>query len=447
MERVLVFLLSIFLSAGLSAQLPVREADSLVKVHTALLKSTLDNKGALKNNYSIDLFGVSMYAGAAQKQKNEPEYRVNWSELDLYRRVMHFASREEAQAIMLAKKGGSFSPDIVRTYGNMLYAMPLAPTTEKPLNGIRIALDPGHMADDLEMGKIEQKFLDFTIRTGSDSTLFIQKVQLVEGRLTWQTAELLKLKLEKAGAIVMITRPGPGLCAFGTSFQDWRKQYYQQTLDSLVKLRGKNDPSISPVLSGKTDDRSVFRYVFRDVELRKRVELINAFKPDFTLMIHYNVDEKNTDWQKPTAKNFNMCFVGGSYQAGELSDPERRFDFLRQLLSGDMESSISFSGACARQFRDELKVPLAKPADALYLSSSCVKTAEEGVYARNLGLTRLTHGTLVYGETLYQDNKKECLRLMETKPHPEFPQLSVSPRVAQVADAYYKALLETVGRK
>lgn len=440
MERLLVLLVSLGLSLASIAQVPIREADSLLKTHAVFLR-ILDPKNVLSQQYQVDLFGVSIYADAAHKAKNEPEYRVSWQELETFRRVLHFASREEAMAIMQAKKGDAFSPEIQKTYGRMEYHAKYIPTAKEPLKGIRIALDPGHMADDMAMGKTEQKFLDFPAKDSAGKPV---QVQLVEGQLTWETAALLKRKLEKAGASVMITRPGPGLSAFGTGFSDWRKANFQRTLDSLVKVKGRSEPGLAEVLRGKTDDRTVFRYVFRDVELRKRVQLINDFKPDYTLMIHYNVDEKNSDWQKPTEKNFNMCFVGGSYQAGELSDPERRFDFLRQLLSGDIGSSIAFSGLCAQQFTQQLGVPLARQSDATYLTTSCAGTYAQGVYARNLGLTRLTHGTLVYGETLYQDNKKECMLLMDKRPVPGYPEINTSKRVEQVAEAYYRALVEAV---
>ncbi|HET6991425.1 MAG TPA: hypothetical protein VFJ43_08885, partial [Bacteroidia bacterium] len=191
------------------------------------------------------------------------------------------------------------------------------------------------------------------------------------------------------------------------------------------------------------DENSIFRYVFRDAELRKRSEIINAYHPDITIIIHYNVDEKNKPWNAPSPKDYCMTFVPGSFQKDELSDSERRYDFLRLLLMDDIEKSTTVSGLAALEFKSELEVPLAKQADATYLQEHCIPAGLPGVYCRNLSLTRLIQGTMIYGETFYQDNFDECLLLSE-KPRltSEGQQpLGGNERISEVVEAYNKAIL------
>jgi hypothetical protein len=233
------------------------------------------------------------------------------------------------------------------------------------------------------------------------------------------------------------------ITAFGKTYVQWKNADYQRTLDSLLR-EDPADVKLLQVKSGKMrDEKSIFRYVFRDAELRKRAELINAFHPDLTVIIHYNVDEKNAPWDRPSPKNYCMTFVAGSFQPGELGDPERRFDFLRLLLTDDIENSCRIAGLTALEFKSELDVPLAKTADATYLSASCIDAGLPGVFCRNLSLTRLIQGTLVYGETLFQDNMKECLLLTKKEPlHVEGEQsISGNNRIDEVATAYDKAIL------
>lgn len=422
----------------LHAQMPIFGADSLMKHYTQRTQLLLDRSGALGAHYTIDLFGVSIYADAAAKAAGKAEYRVSWNELPIYKAILAHAPREEARRIMLEKGNGPFPPEITKTYYQLgaHHDGDFAPTATLPLNGLRIALDPGHFAHDSASSRVEDKYLDFNVAgTGADSVC----IHFFESKLTWQTATLLALQLRSAGAEVMFTRQY-GVTAFGKTYEQWKKDDYPRTLDSLLKVR-PNDANLKklklPRLAG--DDRLIFRYVFRDVELRKRAELINAFRPDLTVIIHYNVDETNADWKKTTVRNYNMAFTPGSFHSGELSDSEKRFDFLRLMLTEELVNSITFSGAVTRRFESELNVPLATPKDATYLQTSCITTGQPGVYCRNLSLCRLVQGTLVYGETLYQDNAQECKLLMQaaqsSNPGPD-------ARTFQVAMAYYNGILD-----
>jgi len=135
-----------------------------------------------------------------------------------------------------------------------------------------------------------------------------------------------------------------------------------------------------------------------------------------------------------------MLFVPGAFQAGELNDFDKRYDFLRLLLLDDIEHSVNVCTYVGQQFTERLSVPLAKPTDAGYLSFSCRYAGSAGVYARNLSMTRLVHGPIVFGETLYQDNMVEALVLSKMNTIDPVSGQKASTRTIEVAEAYYEGI-------
>ncbi len=422
-----------------NAQMIIREADSLLKHYSAKADELLVADSALNNYFTINFYGVSMYASVKDKQKDIPEFKVTWSELPVYKAMMQNETRESSMSIMLEKGGKPFSKAVQKQYSEGCHTEIISfHPPMKPLTGYRIAIDPGHIADDTVIGRLEEKFVSLNVPSGKDSV----HVAFAEGQLTWQTAVLLAARLRDQGAEVIFTRSGPNMTAFGKTFEQWKKDDYIRTLDSLLKVDPKNQNLID-VKNGKyKGDRGIFRFVFRDADLRKRAEVINAFKPHLTIAIHYNVDETNSPWNKPSSKNFCMLFVPGAFQSGELSDSEKRFDFLRLLLLDDVEQSIKVSNLVGIQFAARLNVKLANATDATYLAASCRKTGRKGIYSRNLSMTRLVHGPIVFGETLYQDNGVEALALSQMNITDRISGQLTSKRVMQVADAYFQGVTE-----
>lgn len=438
----LAFIITLLIGISSYAQLPVYGADSLMKHYASKAEDLLVDDSSLYDYFSIDLYGVSVFASPGDKMKNKPEYKVTWHELPVYKRLLREEPREVAMETLISKGGKMFGPAVQKKFTGK------SPAKDQrfrppflPLAGLRVAIDPGHVANDTAMGRIEQKYIFMRVPLPHERPIY-DTVAFAEGQLTWQTAALLAARLRNQGAEVMLTRSGPGITAYGKTFEQWLKDDYSRTLDSMLKADPKNQ-SLKDLKSGKMkEDRSKFRFVFKDAELRKRSEIINAFNPDLTVVIHYNVDEANAPWDKPTNKNYCMLFVPGAFQKDELAEPEDRFDFLRLLLLDDIENSTEASGIVARQFKEKLRVPLAGPSDAGYLLTSCKKTRRAGVFARNLSMTRLVQGTIIYGETLYQDNAKEAIELNTMSITDRQSGITTSKRVLQVAEAYFAGITE-----
>lgn len=301
--------------------------------------------------------------------------------------------------------------------------------SDKPLLGWKIALDPGHFAGDLQTAKIEGKYLQMML---SDST----QIEFWESHLAWATAKLLQEKLENAGATVMLTRSKPEFTAFESTFKTKYQEYLQRHYGSEFQMR-------QSIKSKKTrmplPQNTFFQVSFKRSELRKRVEKINAFQPDLTLIIHYNVDEKNTGWGKPVSKNFSMAFVGGAFELDDLKE-ESLDDFVRLMCTQNTENSIQLAQKVLQFHEKDAKVPIVTiNNDQDYLQDKCLYAGVQGVYARNLLLARAIEGVVCYGESLLQDSDQEIRRLNEKTL--KVGDIYTSPRVAEIADAYFKGIL------
>ncbi len=393
-----------------------------IKYYNQKISKYLDKEKSLSGHYLIDKDGIKIFASAQDKMNKKVEFEMTFSQVNPYiRYIQDFSSNA---SFSLYSKGKLFIP------ADAVYHLPPNPNSNKKLLGYKIAIDPGHIASDFETGDLEKKHLKFKIG-------IYDSIEIAEGILTYATAILLKQKLEEEGAEVFVTRKN-GESAFGKSFVQWKKEDLKNAVDSLYKIGEIKLYQKQYFLSEKAEDRDIFRVIFRDLDLAKRAEMINKFKPNFTIVIHYNVDEKNLEWEKPTTKNYNMIFIGGAFMKNDLSSPEKRFEFLRLLITDDIEKSIQLSASTVNQFEKILNVKTATTTDAKYLNEGCIATEKKGVFCRNLQLTRYIHSPLVYGETLYQDNIDECklLNLESDK--------TKNKRVQQVAEAYYQGILNYV---
>jgi N-acetylmuramoyl-L-alanine amidase len=420
-----VFFVFIIPPAALFAQ--DSTIDYKINYYEKKVRTYLDKENGLSPFYTINKEGIKIFASAHDKATNKPEFHISWNIIDDFRWYLRNSSAVDA--LKMYKSG---------MYDNSTSYTPvrrdtLSRDTMGIFYGYRIAIDAGHTAGTVPEGVVERKFLKFK---PADSG-FRDSIEIAEGMLTYATAALLKERLVKEGADVFLTRPFNGSTAYGIDFDEWLKINYANTINAW-KNSGKISAEKRNWYLNKATKNEKFTLVFKDIELQKRADIINAYKPDLTIIIHYNVDETNTGWKKPGSKNYSMAFIGGAFMPSDLSSPEKRFEFLRMLLTYDIESSVALSAAVVRSLETNLQVKAAGIKDATYLYKGCLYAGKTGVFCRNLQLTRNVHGTVVYGETLYQDNVVECVLLNQ-----ESDKLK-NIRVQQAADAYYKGVREYI---
>ncbi|MDP3558404.1 MAG: N-acetylmuramoyl-L-alanine amidase [Bacteroidota bacterium] len=304
-----------------------------------------------------------------------------------------------------------------------------------PLKGFRVAIDPGHTAVNLTDAQIEQKFLYFV----RDSILNpYDTIKLFESVLTFNTAQLVQKMLEEQGAQVLITRNKHSNNSFNCHYSAWLANNKKRVLDSLKTAKVLPNSKYNSLC--KMSDRDLFWEFFRDFDLNNRAKIMNDFNPHVSLIIHYNVDEKNEPWKQVSKKNYTMAFIGGAFTSANLDKPENRIHFLRLLLTDQLDQSEKLAANSVNCSSKNLDIPVASQFDAGYLKDNCLFTGSAGVFCRNLNLCRLINSPLVYGESLYQDNEFECVALMKTDVN--YKNIITNDRTLLVAKSYYQAVFD-----
>ncbi|MBL7913104.1 MAG: N-acetylmuramoyl-L-alanine amidase [Bacteroidia bacterium] len=304
-----------------------------------------------------------------------------------------------------------------------------------PLSGYRIAIDPGHTGTNLTDAQIEQKFLYFV----QDSINHpLDTIKLFESVLTFNTAQLAQKMLEEQGAKVLMTRSQSNFNSFNLTYTQWIEKHKKRVLDSLQRKKVHTKAQHNKLM--KMSDRDLFWEFFRDFDLNHRAKLMNDFDPHASLIIHYNVDEKNEPWKQTSNRNFTMAFIGGAFTSDNIDKPENMIHFLRLLLTDELNQSEKLASLTVSNFNKNLNIPIASQFDANYLKDNCLFTASPGVFSRNLNLCRLINSPLVYGESLYQDNEKECKELMKMESN--YKGIKTNERVLKVAKSYYDAVFK-----
>jgi len=256
--------------------------------------------------------------------------------------------------------------------------LPPAPP-ERPLDGLKIAIDPGHIGG--RWGKMEERWFQL-----SATSLPVQ-----EGDMTLQVAKLLKPKLEALGATVTLVREETEPV---TPIRPEMLQDEARASDS-----GGNIPKLAE------------RLFYRTAEIRARAKLVNdGIKPDLVLCLHFNADEWG-DPNAPTlvpANHFHMILNGG-YTDDEVALADQRHDLLTKLLQGIHDEERKLAASTAAVFVEKTGMPP-------YLYNPAAKNhrnvdANPYLWARNLLANRLYQCPVVYYEPYVMNSAEDYTRI------------------------------------
>lgn len=385
-----------------------------------------------------------IYAKPGEQATGQPEFVLFPQERKAWIERLNTLSIDSL-VTLYQQKGKLPLPDAVTAFSSAL-APPFDP--DKPLAGLRIALDPGHMAGDQTFAKeIEGKYMTMP----DTPATYQQEIAFYESELTLATAFILKDSLERLGATVLMTRTKLGKASHGLTFEEWKHSAFTDSLDQALK-RGEMSYSKAIWWKSKATDAAIFKSYYNRSDLHHRIQTIREFHPDITFIIHYNVDV--TNWKQnlengdflPGFENYSMAFVPGSFAPGELARVEDRIMLLRLLISDDYAQSVSLCTSFIQASEMYTGVPpVAADSELSYLNSFSRYAGEPGVFARNLSLTRNLSGAICYGESLCQDARWEAIRLNQRDLRVN--DILVSSRVAEVAQAYLEAVKEYAGER
>ncbi len=386
------------------------------------IKHYILHDSANEDFYAITDDALFSFSSAENKKINKPEY------------VLHFGISPKPSTNVF--KPNSYS--------------------DKPFHGLRVAIDPGHLGG--RMAQIEERFIDMKLPDEQQT-----RIQFDEGALATVTAMVLKHFLTQVGADVFLTRDEAGKSVFKQSFEEWcadvfgvtddtqwlteenRKKVFLHLANAQASVAASENLArrLKLMAQASLEDKvqlikkTLFRVCYNSLDLKARSEKINEFNPHLTIIIHFNANGGSEDI---SMMDYNLAFIPGSFLKGELSGQAARYEFVRLIVSNDVEESLRLSQAIVKNLETGLKVPLMN--SDFYLSDA-VKFAQDGIYCRNLALTRLVHSPLCYGETLIQNNPDEAKRLALKDFN--FNGVIISSRIYEVASAYFKGISQYFG--
>lgn len=253
----------------------------------------------------------------------------------------------------------------------------------KPLSGLHISIDPGHIGG--KWAKMEERWF----RIGDT-----QPVQ--EGDMTLLVAKMLKDRLTTLGAKVTLTRSRT------SPTTSLRPEKLRDEARSSLAQRGLKATDFSVRKESE-------RLFYRVGEIRERARIVNQkLQPDLVLCLHFNAES----WGDPARprlvpENHLHFLVTGAWSAEELSYEDQRFEMLQKLLTRSFYEELEVTEKMAASMKAETGLP---PFE--YHTPNAVSVGRGPyIWGRNLLANRLFKCPVVYIEPYVMNGKETFARI------------------------------------
>jgi N-acetylmuramoyl-L-alanine amidase len=256
--------------------------------------------------------------------------------------------------------------------------LPTAPQ-DRPLSGLKIAIDPGHIGG--AWAKMEERW--FALGSGSP---------VCEGDMTLLVANLLKPRLEALGANVSLVR---------------------EKTEPVTPLRPESLLTVAreSAATGESSQRLAERLFYRTAEIRARADLVNqTLKPDLVLCLHFNAEAWG-DPNQPTLidRHHLHLLLNGAYTDEEVGLADQRFALLQKLLQRTHQQEVSVGASIAESFAKISGLPP-------YLYPPESKTAlpiahQPYLWVRNLLANRLYDCPVIFMEPYVMNSTTDYTRI------------------------------------
>ncbi len=244
-------------------------------------------------------------------------------------------------------------------------AAELATTTpQKPLAGLKIAIDPGHIGG--AWAKMEERW--FVVGDGTP---------VCEGDMTLFVANLLKPRLESLGATVTLVR---------------------DKTEPVTAVRPEALLTLAQDSAADSPQKLAERLFYRTAEIHARGKIVNeTLQPDLVLCLHFNAESWG-DPNNPTLidRTHLHLLVNGAYSDDEVALADQRFALLQKLLQRTHHEEVLVGSQIVRAFAEKSRLP----AYQYPPESKTVRPIPGSPYlwARNLLANRLYHCPVIFLE-------------------------------------------------
>lgn len=259
--------------------------------------------------------------------------------------------------------------------------LPPAPVG-KPLAGLKIAIDPGHIGG--EWAKMEERWL-----------LVGDGPPVCEGDMTLLVAKLLRPRLEALGATVSLVR-------------ETSEPVTPLRPDTLKTLAQDSSPAGGDSAALQRFAQGLF---YRTAEIRARGDLINhTLKPDLVLCLHFNAEPWGNPLEPALIDRTHLHLIlNGGYNDQEVLLADQRHAMLKKILQGIHAEEILVGSTVARTFAEISGLPA-----YIYPPTSGNVRAIPGqpyLWARNLLANRIYDCPVIYMEPYVMNSTIDHPRL------------------------------------
>jgi N-acetylmuramoyl-L-alanine amidase len=297
-----------------------------------------------------------------------------------------FISLDDEEAIIRTSPGRQpyqlkFAPDAASSKRSGDYWKPRAalpyPSADKPLAGLKIALDPGHLGG--SWAKMEERWF----RIGNT-------LPVTEGDMTLRVAKLLVPRLKALGAEVFLTRSNTAPVT-GIRPSQLRRA-------AVESLKQKGDSPTNLAVTKESE-----HLFYRASEIRRRARLVNeTIRPDIVLCLHFNAEDWGNEKTPRLVNDNHLHFlITGAMTREELSYDDQRFDLLVKLLNRSFAEELPLTKALSETMSRATGLP---PYN--YRGGTVVRVnGNPYVWARNLLANRLFTCPVVYVEAYVMNSR------------------------------------------
>lgn len=251
----------------------------------------------------------------------------------------------------------------------------------KPLAGVHIAIDPGHIGGDY--AKLEERWFKIG-----------DQPPVMEGNMTLTTAKIIKKQLRALGAKVYLVRKANEPVSLRRP-ADYRQQ-------AVAKARSMG------VLDEETIQSLQNKFFYRTGEIRERARRVNlAFRPDLVLALHYNAEA----WADPanprlTANNHYHVLLHGALTSDEIAHDDERFEMLVKILQRSHDEEKPLGAYIAQGFAQFTGLPAYRYQPDSRRAVEIKVNGVDGLWARNLLANRIYQCPVVFLEPYVMNNQE-----------------------------------------
>jgi len=269
---------------------------------------------------------------------------------------------------------------------------------DKPLDGLRVAIDPGHIGG--PWAQMEER-----------STSYRGSAPVQEGDLNLITARLLKQELTNLGATVFAVRDStePVTPYRPEDMVPEARELLLAHSAHASNLRALPPDKINLLFGHRLMDLAEFLF-YRCSEILERGNRIrNNFVPDITVTLYIDATP-GSGRGRVTNGNANIFFVHGSYTRTEMADPDMQRRCIYKMVEGSSDIETEVAADIAAVFKRKTGL-----GPVPYGDSGTTRTVIPGnsyVVARNLTANREYDGPVVCTEPYFMNNLVVYQRLL-----------------------------------